>query len=587
MLEVLSYAQKKNKSYFPLPTHLEVSAPDPAKPHAWFTFSKSEYHPIGVVKATAKPGEVTKEDHKAVPRSLTVTLEVSLLGDHKGEYESFVIHTPSTHKDNTFWFQRIFAHVPGMLSLRFTCSDESIAPLEHVVAVGDGKLLTQADDHDDQSDEDKAYESPRKSSRLAGASTPVVKSNKKAPLNASSKKSNAESKTATAISVTNSTRKSSRRSMEDEEDADDLLDEAEEAVVVPKRSHKRKVAEPEFEEDLLIQSDRRSSRATASSKEAVIETPAAKKVKTETSTKKKKVSAVDLDDDEAEDDFADLYDREDTKKVGKNSKANPAVVKKEAGSSKAAAAKNNKTKTRVNFDEDVVSDNDHGENTDLEPSPISMTRRFFANLCAPPVTVTLPLKNRLERTPFASLTLRGPLMTLTLPASLVHALQYDQHTVAHHTNRLLAQHLEVLENGGLKGVIDDDDAQLNAEDAEKIRHALSPSAHVLFDRLLASCIGLNNAANIVKYLRVLFEEACQAQVLFYRDVLAAEDEDGTNLTESDLFARFHEVYNSSQGSKSSSSGDQHRALWASLLGPFHFLRFVVFLVGTANHPEGT
>jgi hypothetical protein len=219
---------------------------------------------------------------------------------------------------------------------------------------------------------------------------------------------------------------------------------------------------------------------------------------------------------------------------------------------------------------------------------LAEAKLYFATLRSVPESPVLALKYRLDiHTNLSSLPmtkekerdvlmLHGPLMTQALPWNLVQIFQRDTTTTHQHIVALLQHYFTLLNQSELSkptskkilANVSDNQAELMEIEQWMRENIMSPSVHSLFDRLGPRCIGLNQEKLILKHLRVLFEEAAISGALF----MTTED---CGVDEKTSLEQWRDLHH----------GNAYP--WAMLLGPQYFLRFLVFVIKSANHPLGS
>lgn len=240
--------------------------------------------------------------------------------------------------------------------------------------------------------------------------------------------------------------------------------------------------------------------------------------------------------------------------------------------------------------ESLVLDESYEDSIDYDDATLlSEASTFFETLRAAPNAPALPPKNRLEfhLPPLSStghhqkgkdkdkdkehlVNIQGPLMTLSVPASLMSVLHRDMHTTTHYITTILRRysHLRQSEGSSSHHKSAKLQQQRAAEEAQTLSTLIvdrisSPTVHTLFDQLGPRCIGVNQEKTHIKHLRALFEDVCEAHIFVHDE----EKQAWIDWRDREFGGAV--------------------VAWADILGPLYFLRFLFYVVTSSKHPIGT
>jgi hypothetical protein len=200
------------------------------------------------------------------------------------------------------------------------------------------------------------------------------------------------------------------------------------------------------------------------------------------------------------------------------------------------------------------------ESVEISHHAVEISQNFLNSVNLPPNLSALPVKFRLDRYPPALapssttsavnlITLKGNVMELGISNYLLALSYHDRSNVSHFISTALQSFLN--ENGEKSSIFH----QL------WYKKLITPSVHDLFNRLEQRCIHVNNSVNLIISLRCLFEDIFVHKLLYPHEL---------------------ESYHKTIIAAASKS----KRLIASAVGVFHFLRFIMYVVLQADHPEG-
>eukprot|EP01033_Poteriospumella_lacustris_P004899 gene4899-3507_t len=427
--------------------------------------------------------------------------------------------------------------------LRFrVVDDDSIAPLEHVIKVGTGVLdwTTKTEDENPTTEETEDLpQSPRKRGGRSQA-TPVQQS--KGSL------------------VLQETPASSRKRTR----GGDSVETATRARVIC-----LDLEEVEETEDDAPRSSRRSSR------------------------KRRHIDAIMIEEDDEEEEEEEEEESVPVVATGRSGRRSSTTSSSEpappsSSSTKRSTERTKATPRKSSSKESLVLDESSEESIDYDDATLLLeASTFFETLRAAPIAPALAPKNRLEfhLPPLSSsashqkgkdkdkehlVTIQGPLMTLSVPASLMSVLHRDMHTTSHYITTILRRYLYLRQMDGSSSHTKPAKSQQQravAEEAQTLSTLIvdnisSPTVHALFDQLGPRCIGVNQEKTHIKHLRALFEDVCEAHI-FARD---EEKRAWIDWREREFGGAV--------------------VAWADILGPLYFVRFLFYVVTSSKHPIG-
>lgn len=117
----------KKNTYYNIPTTLPLTQP-PTKQHgAWYSYVPSCYYPIALVDT--ENNDALVQGRKQI--SLVITGQMDAVTE-----PASVVTGPM---DGIYWFSAIKAHMPGTITLSFSCNDALVEPLSFEIQVVDQK----------------------------------------------------------------------------------------------------------------------------------------------------------------------------------------------------------------------------------------------------------------------------------------------------------------------------------------------------------------------------------------------------------------------------------------------------------------
>lgn len=528
-IEVLNFLEKA--SYRPLPTEVPVSTYD--KEEGWFHFHQKIWHPLGIVKASAVRGKVTKKD-QVVNAALKIEMEIAVDGEHSAQYDPCIQVTHAT-TNTAYWFRAVCPKMNCQAVLRFrVVDDDSIAPLEHVIKVGTGVLdwTTKTEDENPTTEETEDLpQSPRKRGGRSQA-TPVQQSKGSLVLQETPASSRKRTRGGDSVETPTITRVIS-------------LDLEETG---------------ETEED-APRSSRHSSRKRRHTDAIMIE---------------------EDDEEEEEERVPVVASARSGRRSSATSTSEP--VPPSSSSTKRSTERTKATPGKSSSKESLVLDESSDGTIDYDDATLLLeASTFFETLRAAPIAPALVPKNRLEfhlpplppqkgkdKDKEHLVTIQGPLMSLSVPASLMSVLHRDMHTTSHYITAILRRYLYLRQMDGPSSHHKPAKAQQQraAEEAQTLSTLIvdnisSPTVHALFDQLGPRCIGVNQEKTHIKHLRALFEDVCEAHI-FVND---EEKRAWMDWREREFGGAV--------------------VAWADILGPLYFVRFLFYVVTSSKHPIGT
>lgn len=545
-IEVFNHLEKA--LYKTLPTELPVSSGGDSE--GWFHFHKNIWHPIGIVKSSAVSGKVSKKD-VVTNSNWNVQMVISVRGEHSSHFDPCTQITQIT-SNNAYWFRGIVPHMDCTISMCFSVvDDDSIAPLEHIIKVGTGLLVWPPESSaEEQESQSVAASSPKKNSSKAPASTPQTKST-----------------TIIAIAPTPTVPLSSRkRTRTDFSLAENDTDDENEEKTNRASRTRRTTVEVDISGTSTTRKRRQeeTSDITEDEEDAIVSTRSSRhstqqKIPVSPLVKKQPKTPLPVDT------------QKKLASTPRGNQKNQIDLSPSSSARKAAPVSSSKVSN-------TVTDN---------ATLLAEAKLYFATLRSVPELPALVLKYRLDiHTNLSSLPmtkekerdvlmLHGPLMTQALPWNLVQIFQRDTSTTHQYIVALLQHYFTLLSQSEQSkpatkktlANVSDNQAELTEIDQWMRENIMSPSVHSLFDRLGPRCIGLNQGKVILKHLRVLFEEAAISGALF----MTTED---CGVDEKASLEQWRDLHH----------GNAYP--WAMLLGPQYFLRFLLFVIKSANHPLG-